>query len=99
MNMNVWEWFDQRSLNHRDFRELAVRGAKLPTTTLILPARNVAQTVGPILDIIAGLRTRTGLPGQVVVIDADSADGTADIARAHGAEVFSENELLPDYRP
>ena len=33
------------------------------------------------------------------MIDADSADGTADIARAHGAEVYSENELLPDYGP
>ena len=32
-----------------------------------------------------------------MVVDADSADGTADIARAHGAEVYSENELLPEY--
>jgi glucosyl-3-phosphoglycerate synthase len=32
-----------------------------------------------------------------VVVDADSADGTADIARSHGAEVYSENELLPEY--
>lgn len=35
----------------------------------------------------------------MLVIDADSADGTADIAREHGAEVFSENELLPEYGP
>src|SRR5205085_7111407 len=79
--------------------EIAARGGKHPTTTLILPARNVAQTVGPILDTVAALRARTGLPSQVLVIDADSADGTADIARAHGAEVYSENELLSEYGP
>jgi glucosyl-3-phosphoglycerate synthase len=55
--------------------------------------------VGPILDTVAALRARTGLPSQVLVIDADSADGTADIARAHGAEVYSENELLAEYGP
>jgi glucosyl-3-phosphoglycerate synthase len=99
MDMNVWEWFEQGSFHHRDFRDLASPAGKRPTTTLILPARNVAETIGPILDIAAGLRTRTGVPGQVVVIDADSADGTADIARARGAEVFSENALLPEYGP
>ena len=96
MGMNVWEWFEQRSFHHRDFAELA---EGQPSTTLILPARNVAQAVGPILDIVAALQARAGLPGQVLVIDADSSDGTADIARAHGAEVFSENELLPEYGP
>jgi glucosyl-3-phosphoglycerate synthase len=99
MGMNVWEWFEQRSFHHSAFRELASGDGKQPTSTLILPARNVAQTVGPILDTIAALRARTGLPSQVLVIDADSADGTAAIARAHGAEVFSENELLPEYGP
>jgi glucosyl-3-phosphoglycerate synthase len=95
--MNVREWFEQRSFHHRDFRDLP--GGERPGTTLILPARNVARTVGPILDTVAALRARTGLPGQVVVIDADSPDGTAEIARAHGAEVYSENELLPEYGP
>jgi glucosyl-3-phosphoglycerate synthase len=55
----------------------------------------VADTIGPILDTVARLNERTGLIEQVVVVDADSADGTADIARSHGAEVYSENELLP----
>ena len=70
-----------------------------PAVTLILPAREVAGTIGPILDTVARLNERTGLVDQVLVIDADSADGTADIARAHGAEVYSENELLPEYGP
>jgi glucosyl-3-phosphoglycerate synthase len=51
------------------------------------------------LDTVARLNDRTGLVDQVLVVDADSADGTADIARAHGAEVYSENELLPEFGP
>src|SRR6201994_4513605 len=102
MSMTVWEWFEQRSYHHRDFEGLgraSEKGAERPSTTLIFPARNVAGTIGTILSVVEELRARTGLPGQVIVVDADSSDGTADIARAHGAEVYSENELMRDYGP
>src|SRR6266699_5339785 len=101
MNMTVWDWFEQRSFSHREFSELAgsAEATRSPVVTLVLPAREVAGTIGPILDTVAGLNERTGLVDQVLVIDADSADGTADIARAHGAEVYSETELLPEYGP
>ncbi|HXL19283.1 MAG TPA: glucosyl-3-phosphoglycerate synthase, partial [Streptosporangiaceae bacterium] len=99
--MPVRDWFEQRSFHHQDFSGLARPGeaTRRPAVTLILPAREVADTIGPILDTVARLNERTGLVDQVLVIDADSADGTADIARAHGAEVYSENELLPKYGP
>ena len=98
MSMTVWEWFEQRSFSDRDFTDLAGAGglSRTLTTTLILPTREVAQTIGPILDTVARLNERTGLVDQVIVVDADSADGTAEIARGNGAEVYSENELLPD---
>jgi glucosyl-3-phosphoglycerate synthase len=102
MSMTVWEWFEQRSYHHRDFEGLGRsngNGAERPSTTLILPARNVAGTIGTILSVVEDLRARTGLPDQVIVVDADSPDGTAEVARAHGAEVYSENELMRDYGP
>jgi glucosyl-3-phosphoglycerate synthase len=106
MGMTVWQWFEQRSFHHRDFQSLAQPsatgspdGARRPSTTLILPSRNVADTLGSILDTVAALRARTGLLDQVIVVDADSPDGTADVARAHGAEVYSENSLMPQYGP
>ena len=101
MEITVWEWFEQRSFHYRQFGGLASSRwpGRRPTTTLILPARNVAATIGPILDTAARLNERSGLLEQVIVVDADSSDGTADIARAHGAEVYSENELLPAYGP
>ena len=101
MNMTVRDWFDARSFRYPDFSALASGSWPPggPTTTLVLPARNVADTIGPILREVARLRDRTGLIDQVLVVDADSPDGTAAIARAHGAEVYSENELMPAYGP
>ncbi len=101
MQMSVRDWFEQRSFHHQDFSDLAISGEAIrrPAITLILPAREVAGTIGPILDTVTRLNERSGLIDQVLVVDADSADGTADIARAHGAEVYSETELLPEYGP
>ena len=97
MRLSVREWFEQRSFGHQEFAGL--HGPRELTTTLIFPTRNVAATIGPILDTVARLHQRTGLVDQVIVVDADSADGTASIARRHGAEVYSENELLPGFGP
>src|SRR5689334_2481784 len=101
MDMTVQGWFDSRSFRHQDFAALARAGRPAGglSTTVIFPARNVADTIGPILAATAGLADRTGLIDQVIVVDADSADGTAEVASAHGAEVYSENELLTDYGP
>src|SRR5580692_753985 len=101
MSISVREWFGQRSFSHEDFAALGTPGQapREVSTTLIFPSRNCAATIGPILAEVARLNDRTGLIDQVMVVDADSPDGTADIARAWGAEVYSENELLPDYGP
>ncbi len=100
--MTVWEWFEQRTFHHEDFSGLAAPGAALRdcTVSLVLPARNVADTIGPILDAVNRLNDRSGgLVSQLVVVDADSPDGTAEVARARGAEVYSENELMAGYGP
>jgi len=99
--MAVWDWFERRSFHYRDFGGFAnpAETIRHPSITLILPTREVAGTIGPILDTVARFNERTGLVDQVLVVDADSADGTAEIARAHGAEVYSENELLPEFGP
>ena len=77
MNMTVWEWFEQRSYHHRDFRDLAlpVNGVERPSTTLIFPARNVAGTIGGILTVVADLQARSCLYD---VIDVDFEAGKAD---------------------
>ncbi len=101
MNMTVWEWFQERSYHYRDFSGLTsgMNTTERPSVTLIFPARNVAGTIGTILTTVNGLRVRAGFPDQVIVVDADSPDGTAEVARNHGAEVYSENDLMPGYGP
>jgi hypothetical protein len=61
MDMTVGEWFQQRSFHHQDFRALATSGSATQslTTTLILPTRNEAGTIGPILDTVARLTERS----------------------------------------
>jgi glucosyl-3-phosphoglycerate synthase len=73
-----------RSFNHTDFGDL-----DLSAVSVVLPARECADTIGPIIESIDA--------GQVLVVDAASADGTADVAARTGAEVHQEAELLPEF--
>jgi glucosyl-3-phosphoglycerate synthase len=97
------DWFASRSYRHDRFADLAAlvgRKRELGlSVSLVLPCREVANTIGPVLDEVEGLRRRAALVDQVVVVDAGSRDGTADIARRHGAEVHDETALLPQLGP
>jgi glucosyl-3-phosphoglycerate synthase len=99
----VREWFERRSYDHAlfcDLDSLARRKRELAVTvTAVLPARGVADTIGPIVDQVADLRERFALVDQVLVVDAGSSDGTAERARRHGAEVHDEDELMPQLGP
>src|ERR687896_928488 len=102
---NAREWFEKRSYSHEEFsdvKELARRKRELGlTVSLVLPSRNVADTIGGIVERINALNEEaplgTPLVDQTLVVDADSSDGTAEVAAARGAEVYSENELLSHY--
>ncbi len=54
---------------------------------VVMPARNEAASVGLVLDEIP-----RELVSAVIVVDNGSTDGTADVARAHGAVVVREEE-------
>jgi glucosyl-3-phosphoglycerate synthase len=62
--------------------------------SVCLPARECAATIGEIVRTLVGLRD-AGAIDEVVVVDAGSADGTAALARAAGATVHQEADLLP----
>jgi glucosyl-3-phosphoglycerate synthase len=98
---SVAEWLEKRSYAHQEFedvKKLARRKREQALTiSLVLPGRNVADTIGGIVEEIMALNEQAPLVDQVLVVDADSADGTAEVAAAKGAEVYSENELLSHY--
>jgi glucosyl-3-phosphoglycerate synthase len=76
-----------RSFSHTDFGEL-----DLSAVSVVVPARECAPTIGPIVEAIQGA-------GQVLVVDADSRDGTAEIAADAGAEAVQEADLMPEFGP
>jgi glucosyl-3-phosphoglycerate synthase len=63
-----------------------------------VPTREEAATLGPIVEVLVGLRD-AGLVDQVTVVDAASADGTPELAARLGAEVHQEADLLPAVGP
>jgi glucosyl-3-phosphoglycerate synthase len=96
-------WFESRSFRHERFGDLAGLAARKRelglTVSVVLPCREVAETIGPIAAEISALNEHAPLVDQAVAVDAGSADGTAEVARRAGLEVYDENELMPGFGP
>jgi glucosyl-3-phosphoglycerate synthase len=104
MFVDAADWFRHRSYDYRqyaDLEDLGLRKRELGlTVSAVLPCRNVADTVGTIIDEIHAVNERAAgapLVDQILAVDADSPDGTAQVVSSRGAEVYSENELLSEY--
>ena len=102
--MRTHDWFRSHSFHYPDFGNASELGQikrdRDLSVSLILPTRNVAETITSVLDEVNNLRhPDIGLIDQVIVVDADSTDGTAEIAHGYDAEVYSENALMPEYGP
>lgn len=96
---DVADWIARRTYDAAAFpleRLLAAKGAA--TVSVVLPAREVAETIGPTLARLVPLRD-AGLLDELVVVDAASADGTAAIAARAGATVLQEAEILAAHGP
>ena len=78
---------------HGDFPLELLAERKSAGVTVVLPAREVADTIGSIVDRILGLGA---LIDQVLVVDAASDDRTAEIASRAGAEVVQQADLRPE---
>ncbi|MCW2913585.1 MAG: glycosyl transferase family 2 [Actinomycetia bacterium] len=97
MLAEVAMWLDRRTSTAADWpvdKLLAAKGAT--RVSVVLPARNEQETVGTIVTAIrTELVERVPLVDEIVVIDSCSTDDTAAIATAAGAEVFTQDAVLP----
>jgi glucosyl-3-phosphoglycerate synthase len=67
------------------------------TTSLVVPARNEAATVGAVVGRVReALMDTTALLDEIVVIDSDSTDDTYAVAADAGAVVHRSGEIRPD---
>ncbi|MCB0869439.1 MAG: glucosyl-3-phosphoglycerate synthase [Solirubrobacterales bacterium] len=86
------------TFNHGDFAAAEISRKLRETVSVVIPTRDTAGTIAATVAELQVL-AKDGLVAQILVVDADSADGTAAVAREAGAEVVSENELVDGFGP
>ena len=92
---------EARSFHHSSYPASRIAGAlaeRSLTVSVCLPARECAGTVGEIVGALGALR-RAGVVDEIVIVDAASGDGTADVAARAGAAVWQEAELMRSWGP
>ena len=61
-----------------------------PVYSLIIPAYNEEEWLARSLPAVRAAMTAVNVPGEVIVVDNNSTDRTAAVAREQGAEVVHE---------
>ena len=86
-------WLAYRTSSAQDWPLERLLQAKGRTTvSVVIPARNEETTVGPIVTAIRDALIRpASLVDELIVVDSRSTDHTAEVARAAGARVVSQD--------
>src|SRR3954468_14228019 len=104
MRPDARAWFEHRTTSATSLAEIDVNALLLAKrrgghrVSLVLPARDEESTVGVLVQDLADCWVRAvPLVDELVVMDSDSTDRTADVARAAGAEVVATRDVLPGH--
>ncbi|MEV4353842.1 glucosyl-3-phosphoglycerate synthase [Nonomuraea sp. NPDC049625] len=97
----IQEWYGPHSSTAAEWPVDALMLAKGSTTvSVILPARDEERTVGDIVRVIRrDLVERVPLVDEILVVDSNSIDATAERAREAGARVVAQNQVLSHLPP
>src|SRR5260370_35405838 len=99
MDDRTQAWFDRRTSRWQDWppdRLLAAKQRLGVTITVVIPARNEQRTVASVVgSICRSLVTQVRLVDELVVMDSDSTDATAEIAPQAGPPVNRPAQVLP----
>src|ERR1700735_5486892 len=92
-------WFSRRTSRWQDWPAAGLLTAKQRlglSVSVIIPARNEQRTVAGVVGAISrALVSRVPIIDELVVIDSNSTDGTAEAAPGAGAKVYRASEILP----
>ena len=91
-------WLQRRSYPACTMPAAELARRRTSSVSVVVPAKEVADTIGGVVDELVELRD-VGLVDEVLVVDAASEDGTAEIAHARGADVAQEDALRADVGP
>ncbi|MGY2067587.1 glucosyl-3-phosphoglycerate synthase [Blastococcus sp. SYSU DS0619] len=104
MRPDARAWFADRTTTARSLAEIdtdALLHAKRRgghRVSVVLPARNEEATVGRLVaDLHERWVRRVPLVDELLVVDSDSTDATAAVARAAGADVVATTDVLPGH--
>src|SRR3954463_5218173 len=101
MRPDARAWFEHRTTSATSLAEIDVpalltakrRGGH--RISVVLPARDEEATVGVLVrDLVARWGEGGPLVDEVLVIDSNSSDRPAEVARAAGAEVLAAADVL-----
>ena len=102
MRPDARAWFEHRTTSSPSLDEIdlpALMRAKRRgghRISVVLPARDEETTVGRLVaDLHHRWVRRVPLVDELLVMDSDSTDATAEIARAAGADVVATTDVLP----
>jgi glucosyl-3-phosphoglycerate synthase len=98
VDLSVSVWREQRRYRAADFCGLSGQD-RSARVAVIIPTRECAGTIAGVLGSTVEPMHERGLVDRVIVVDAGSLDGTAEIARAAGAEVLQQDDVLAEYGP
>lgn len=91
--------FATNTCHHADFDVevlAAAKAAACTTVSVVIPALDEEATVGTVVTSLTSSKAhRLGLIDEIIVVDADSRDATATVARNAGAQVVRQSEVLP----
>jgi glucosyl-3-phosphoglycerate synthase len=102
MRPDARAWFQHRTTSATSLAEVDLdallsdkrRGGH--RVSVVLPARNEESTVGRLVtDLRERWMRRLPLIDELLVVDSDSTDATAEVARAAGADVVATADVLP----
>jgi Glycosyl transferase family 2 len=69
---------------------IPVEATTHPSVSIVMPCLNEEETVGVCVEKAVGWLNRRGIPGEVLVVDNGSTDGSIEIAERAGARVVHE---------
>lgn len=100
-SVNVDKWFAENTFDAGEFSDLsrlvALKRAQRLTISLGMPALNEEKTIGKVITTVReALMERYPLLDEMVLIDSNSTDATAEIAGSLGVPVFRHADILPE---
>jgi glucosyl-3-phosphoglycerate synthase len=100
VDLAVSVWRERRRFAAGEFPLDLLREAKRGTAvSVVIPTKRCAATVAGVLEGTVGPLREAGLIDEVMVIDAGSTDGTADMAARYGARVLQQDAVMAEHGP